>query len=193
MMRAFPERSYDVGIAEAHAVTFSAGMAREGMIPFCVIYSSFLQRAYDQLIHDVALPGYHVVLCIDRAGLVGQDGATHQGAFDLAYLSTIPNMTVAAPMNEHYLRHLMRTAYEGQEGPMAIRYPRGEGSLVDWHCPAELLPIGKGRVLQDVYKRQLYDLEQQPIIVAMTFISEGAAVALYVVLYKRIQRERLSN
>lgn len=194
MMRAFPERSYDVGIAEAHAVTFSAGMAREGMIPFCVIYSSFLQRAYDQLIHDVALPGYHVVLCIDRAGLVGQDGATHQGAFDLAYLCTIPNMTVAAPMNEHYLRHLMRTAYEGQEGPMAIRYPRGEGSLVDWHCPAELLPIGKGRVLHEGGRIALLSIGTIGVTaeeVRERLLAEGIEVAHYDLIFAKPLDEEL--
>lgn len=149
MMRSIPERCYDVGIAEAHAVTFSAGMAREGLIPFCVIYSSFLQRAYDQIIHDVALNNYHVVFCIDRAGLVGEDGATHQGAYDLAYLSCVPGLTVSAPMDEHYLRHLMFTAYKGQEGAMSIRYPRGSGSLIEWECEPQILPIGKGRVLHE--------------------------------------------
>ncbi len=149
MMREYPDRSFDVGIAEGHAVTFSAGLAREGMIPFCNIYSSFAQRAYDQLIHDVCLPHYHIVLCLDRAGLVGEDGATHQGAFDLSYLSCIPNLTIAAPRNEHLLRNLMYTAYKGQEGPFAIRYPRGKGSCPDWKNELQLLPIGKGELLQE--------------------------------------------
>ena len=149
MMKAHPERSYDVGIAESHAVTFSAGLAREGMIPFCNIYSSFAQRAYDQLIHDVCLPRYHVVFCLDRAGLVGEDGATHQGAFDLSYLSCIPNLTIAAPRNEHMLRNLMYTAYKGQEGPFAIRYPRGKGSCPEWRNNMEISPIGKGELLQE--------------------------------------------
>ena len=147
MMASHPTRSFDVGIAEGHAVTFAAGLAREGLIPFCNIYSSFAQRAYDQIIHDVCLPRYHVVFCFDRAGLVGEDGATHQGAYDLAYLSSIPNMIVASPRNEHQLRNLMLTAYKGQEGPMTIRYPRGKGVLSDWQNTPELLPIGKGELL----------------------------------------------
>ncbi len=147
MMEAHPERSFDVGIAEGHAVTFAAGLAREGMIPFCNIYSSFAQRAYDQIIHDVCLPRYHVVFCFDRAGLVGEDGATHHGAYDLAYLNCIPNMIVASPRDEHQLRNLMLTAYKGQEGPMTIRYPRGKGILSEWRNTPELLPIGKGELL----------------------------------------------
>ncbi|GAD05523.1 1-deoxy-D-xylulose-5-phosphate synthase [Porphyromonas crevioricanis] len=145
MQQAYPHRTYDVGIAEGHAVTFSAGLSREGMIPFCNIYSSFMQRAYDQLIHDVAISRQHVVFCLDRAGLVGEDGATHQGAFDLAYLCTIPNMVVSSPLDEHQLRNLMFTAYKGQNGPMAIRYPRGKGVLFDWRNTPQILPIGKGR------------------------------------------------
>lgn len=146
---ALPDQAYDVGIAEAHAVTFSAGLAKEGLIPFCNIYSSFAQRSFDQIIHDVCLARYHVILCLDRAGLVGEDGATHQGAFDLAYLRIIPNLIVAAPLNEHYLQHLMYTAYKGQNGPMAIRYPRGKGSCIDWQVEPEVLPIGKGRILSE--------------------------------------------
>lgn len=149
LFEALPDRAYDVGIAEAHAVTFSAGLAREGLIPFCNIYSSFAQRSFDQIIHDVCLARYHVIFCLDRAGLVGEDGATHQGAFDLAYLRIIPNLVVAAPLNEPYLRHLMYTAYKGQEGPMAIRYPRGKGSCIEWHVKPEILPIGKGRKLSE--------------------------------------------
>lgn len=148
MMKEFPERSFDVGIAEAHAVTYSAGLAKEGLIPFCNIYSSFMQRAYDQVIHDVALQKLHVVFCLDRAGLVGEDGPTHHGAFDLAYMRCIPNLTIASPYNEHYLRHLMYTATYGNNGPFVIRYPRGQGELHDWEIEMKILPIGKGRKLK---------------------------------------------
>ncbi len=148
MMEEFPTRSFDVGIAEGHAVTYSAGLAKEGLIPFCNIYSSFMQRAYDQVIHDVALQNLHVIFCLDRAGLVGEDGATHHGAFDLAYMRTVPNMIVASPYDEHYLRHLMYTAVYAVNQPITIRYPRGEGRLVDWKNKPEALPIGKGRKLK---------------------------------------------
>lgn len=143
MMQQFPDRSFDVGIAEEHAVTFSGGLAKEGKIPFCNIYSSFMQRAMDQVIHDVALMNLHVVFCLDRAGLVGADGPTHHGAFDLAFFRVIPNMVVASPINEHWLRKLMVTGVK-HEGPMCIRYPRGRGILVDWQCPLEPVEIGKG-------------------------------------------------
>ena len=149
MMEKMPCRCFDVGIAEGHAVTFSGGMAKDGLIPFCNIYSSFLQRAYDNIIHDVAISKLNVVFCIDRGGLVGEDGATHHGAFDLAFLRTIPNLTIAAPYDEHELRKLMYTAQMPDRGPFAIRYPRGRGKLVDWRCPLEELPIGKGRKLRD--------------------------------------------
>lgn len=149
MMDKMPERCFDVGIAEGHAVTFSGGMAKDGLIPFCNIYSSFLQRAYDNIIHDVAIQKLNVVLCIDRGGLVGEDGATHHGAFDLAFLRPIPNLTIASPYDEHELRNLMYTAQLPDKGPFAIRYPRGRGKLVDWHSPFEELPIGKGRMLRD--------------------------------------------
>lgn len=149
MLSAHPDRSYDVGIAEGHAATFSAGLAKEGMIPFCSIYSSFAQRAYDQIIHDICLPSYHVILCLDRAGLVGEDGATHQGAFDLAYLRCIPNLTIAAPRNELLLRNLMYTACYDQAGPFAIRYPRGKGSLREWRNSMQSIPIGKGEQLAE--------------------------------------------
>lgn len=148
LMKRFPERAYDVGIAESHAVTFAAGLAHEGMIPFCNIYSSFAQRSLDQIIHDVAIAKTPVIFCLDRAGLVGDDGATHQGAFDLAYLRYIPNLTIAAPIDEHWLRHLMLTAKDAF-CPFVIRYPRGEGSLIDWHNEAKKVPIGKGRKLVD--------------------------------------------
>ncbi len=149
MMKEFPERSFDVGIAEGHAVTYSGGLAKEGLIPFCNIYSSFMQRAYDQVIHDVALQKLHVVFCLDRAGLVGEDGPTHHGVFDLAYMRCIPNLVISSPYNEHYLRHLMYTATYGNEGPFVIRYPRGQGELKDWECEMKILPIGKGRKLKD--------------------------------------------
>lgn len=149
MMKEFPDRAFDVGIAEAHAVTYSAGLAKEGLLPFCNIYSSFMQRAYDQVIHDVALQKLHVIMCLDRAGLVGEDGPTHHGAFDLAYMRCVPNLTIAAPFDEHYLRHLMYTAAYGNEGPFVIRYPRGQGVLKDWECEMQKLEIGKGRKLKD--------------------------------------------
>lgn len=147
MQEAFPNRSFDVGIAEEHAVTFSAGMAKEGLLPYCCIYSSFLQRGYDEIIHDVALQNLPVVFCIDRAGIVGEDGATHHGAFDLAYLRLIPNMIIASPIDEHYLRNLMFTAQSNNYGPFAIRYPRGKGKRADWHNEMQMLEIGKGREL----------------------------------------------
>ncbi|MBF6598397.1 MAG: 1-deoxy-D-xylulose-5-phosphate synthase [Fermentimonas sp.] len=148
MMKKFPERSFDVGIAEAHAVTFSAGMAKEGLIPFCNIYSSFMQRAYDQVIHDVALQKLKVIMCLDRSGLVGADGPTHHGVFDLAYMRPIPNLVISAPYNEHELRNLMHTAVYGNDGPFVIRYPRGQGELSDWKNQPTILPIGKGRKLR---------------------------------------------
>lgn len=149
MMKAFPERSFDVGIAEGHAVTFSAGLAKEGLIPFCNVYSSFMQRAYDQVIHDVALQNLHMIICLDRAGLVGEDGPTHHGVFDLAYMRCIPNLTIAAPYNEHDLRNLMYTATYGCNTPFVIRYPRGQGELKNWQNEMQLIPIGKGRKLRD--------------------------------------------
>ena len=149
MMKAMPKRVFDVGIAEGHAVTFSAGMAKEGLIPFCNIYSAFAQRAYDNIIHDVAILHLPVVLCLDRAGLVGEDGATHHGAFDMAALRPIPGLTIASPMDETELRRLMYTAQLPDKGPFVIRYPRGRGSCVDWRCPLEEVTVGKGRKLKD--------------------------------------------
>ncbi|HTX88395.1 MAG TPA: 1-deoxy-D-xylulose-5-phosphate synthase [Bacteroidales bacterium] len=149
MMNKMPGRAFDVGIAEQHAVTFSAGLAASGYIPFCNIYSTFLQRAYDQIIHDVALQNLRVVFCLDRAGLVGEDGATHHGAFDLSYLRCVPNMTVAAPLNEEELRNMMYTAQLGSKGPFAIRYPRGRGVMTEWKTPLTELEPGKGRMLRD--------------------------------------------
>jgi 1-deoxy-D-xylulose-5-phosphate synthase len=145
MMKAMPERAFDVGIAEQHAVTFSAGLATQGMVPFCNIYSSFMQRAFDQVLHDVALQNLNVVFCLDRGGLVGADGATHHGAYDLAYMRCIPNMIVSAPMNEQELRNLMYTAQLDNQGPFTIRYPRGSGVMTDWKTPLEEISIGKGR------------------------------------------------
>ena len=147
MMKAMPDRTFDVGIAEGHAVTFSAGMAKDGLIPFCNIYSSFSQRAYDNIIHDMALPGYHAVLCLDRAGLVGKDGPTHHGAFDMAFLRAVPNLTIASPMDEHELRKMMYTAQLPDKGGFVIRYPRGRGVHADWRCALEELPVGRGRLI----------------------------------------------
>lgn len=147
MMHEMPDRCFDVGIAEQHAVTFSAGLAAKGFVPFCNIYSSFMQRAYDQIIHDVALQGLNVIFCLDRAGFVGSDGATHHGAYDLAYLRCIPNLTIAAPFDEEELRNMMYTAQLPDKGPFSIRYPKGHGFLENWHTPFRELEIGKGRCL----------------------------------------------
>ena len=149
MMNAMPERTFDVGIAEAHAVTFSAGMAKDGLQPFCNIYSAFSQRAYDSIIHDAAILNLPVVLCLDRAGLVGEDGATHHGAFDMAFLRPIPNLTIASPMDERELRRLMYTAQLADKGTFVIRYPRGNGVLTDWECPLKEIEVGTGRRLHD--------------------------------------------
>jgi len=150
MMKAMPDRAFDVGIAEQHAVTFSAGLATQGMIPFCNIYSSFMQRAFDQVVHDVALQNLHVVFCLDRGGLAGADGPTHHGAFDIAYFRCIPNMVVSSPMNEEELRNLMYTAQLPENAvPFSIRYPRGNGVMVDWKKPFQKIGIGKGRRIQN--------------------------------------------
>lgn len=149
LMEKMPDRAFDVGIAEGHAVTFSGGMAKDGLLPFCNIYSSFMQRAYDNIIHDVAIQRLPVVFCLDRAGLVGEDGPTHHGVFDMAYLRPVPNLTISSPMDEHELRRLMYTAQLPGKGPFVIRYPRGRGSLVDWQCPLEEIPVGKGRKLKE--------------------------------------------
>ena len=157
----YPERVFDVGIAEQHAVTFAAGLATEGYIPFCNIYSSFLQRGYDQVIHDVALQKLPVIFCIDRAGLVGEDGATHQGSFDLAFLRCIPDLIIASPLNEHELRNLMLTAYQNAKNqglPFVIRYPRGRGVLTEWHNDPQVLSIGKGQMLREGEKVLLLTL-----------------------------------
>jgi 1-deoxy-D-xylulose-5-phosphate synthase len=149
MMEAFPQRTFDVGIAEQHAVTFAAGMAAEGMKPYCAIYSTFLQRSYDQIIHDVALQKLPVVFCIDRAGLVGEDGATHHGTFDIAYLRNIPGLVLAAPLNEIELRNMMFTAMNYNAGPFAIRFPRARGVFKKWQLPVQDIEIGKGEMVKD--------------------------------------------
>ncbi|HEX8546064.1 MAG TPA: 1-deoxy-D-xylulose-5-phosphate synthase, partial [Cytophagaceae bacterium] len=149
MMEQMPDRAFDVGIAEQHAVTFSAGLATQGLIPFCNIYSSFMQRAYDQVIHDVCLQKLHVVFFLDRAGIAGADGPTHHGAYDLAYMRCLPNMIVAAPMNESELRNLMYTAQESNTGPFTIRYPRGQGVMPNWKTPFKKVKIGEGRMVSE--------------------------------------------
>jgi 1-deoxy-D-xylulose-5-phosphate synthase len=150
MRKEIPERVFDVGIAEQHAVTFSAGLASRGMIPYCNIYSSFLQRAYDQVIHDVALQKLHVIFCIDRGGLVGTDGATHHGFFDLAFMRSIPNMIVSAPMDSLELRNLLYTAQlDHNKGPFSIRYPKGSGMISDWNKPLTEIEIGKARLIRE--------------------------------------------
>ncbi|WP_299394700.1 1-deoxy-D-xylulose-5-phosphate synthase [uncultured Gelidibacter sp.] len=169
MMDQMPDRAFDVGIAEQHAVTLSAGMATQGMMVFCNIYSTFLQRAYDQVIHDVALQNLPVIFCLDRAGLVGEDGATHHGVFDLAYLRCIPNLIIMAPRNECELRNIMYTAQLGLEHPIAIRYPRGYGSVADWKQPFQKLTIGKGEVLKE---------GKDIAILTVGFIAENAKEAI---------------
>jgi 1-deoxy-D-xylulose-5-phosphate synthase len=149
MMETFPERAIDVGIAEQHAVTLAAGMATQGLVPFCNIYSTFLQRAYDQVIHDVALQNLPVIFCLDRAGIVGEDGATHHGVFDLAYLRCIPNMIVFAPMNEAELRNILFTAQEGLKHPIAIRYPRGRGVTINWRNSFKKIKMGTSRIIKE--------------------------------------------
>ncbi len=149
MMKEMPERAFDVGIAEQHAVTFSAGLSIQGLTPFCNIYSTFMQRAYDQVIHDVALQNLNIVFCLDRGGLVGSDGATHHGVFDISYMRLVPNMVVSSPMNEEELRNLMFTAQLDNKGPFVIRYPRGSATSIHWHTPMVEIPIGKGRQIRD--------------------------------------------
>lgn len=147
LMKAMPERAFDVGIAEQHAVTMSAGLAKEGMIPFCNIYSTFMQRAYDQVIHDVAIQNLHIVFCLDRAGLVGADGVTHHGMFDIPFMRAIPNMTIGVPLNEIELRNMMFTAYNTPQ-PFVLRYPRGNGEFLQWKKDMEMLPVGKGECIR---------------------------------------------
>lgn len=184
MMRAFPNRSFDVGIAEEHAVTFAGGLAKEGLIPFCNIYSSFMQRAIDEVIHDVALMNLHVVFCLDRAGLVGSDGATHHGMFDLAFFRAIPGMTIASPMDEHWLRRLMVTAARTADGPFMIRYPRGRGSChtSDWRCPLEPVEIGRGRCLSDGLRDNISENDVKTAVLSLGPIGieaqKGIAIAI---------------
>ncbi|MBQ0028981.1 MAG: 1-deoxy-D-xylulose-5-phosphate synthase [Bacteroidales bacterium] len=200
MMHEMPERTFDVGIAEGHAVTFSAGLAKQGKLPFCNIYSSFMQRALDNVIHDVALQNLHMVMCLDRAGLVGADGATHHGAFDLAYFRGVPNLTIASPLNELELRNLMFTAANDANGPFVIRYPRGAGSVADWHQQMKSMPIGKGYCLIPAEHELVAVLSVGPIgVVAQQAINELAdeeksGVALYnMVFVKPIDEEILRH
>jgi len=182
MMDHFPERCFDVGIAEGHAVTFSAGLAKEGLIPFCNIYSSFAQRAYDNIIHDAALQKLPVVLCLDRAGLVGEDGPTHHGAFDLAYLRCIPNLIISAPIDEHELRNLMYTAQKLEIGPFVIRYPRGLGYLPNWKNEMKELTIGQGECLAEGTELALLSvgpIGKRAMEVVKTLKAENISVALY--------------
>ena len=182
MMAEMPERTYDVGIAEQHAVTFSAGMATQGKVPFCNIYSSFMQRAYDQVIHDVALQNLNVVFCLDRGGLVGADGATHHGAFDIAFFRCIPNMIVAAPMNEQELRNLMYTAQLPNQGPFSIRYPRGNGVMLNWKTPFESIKIGDGKKITDGKEIAILSFGHPGNFVLSaqeTFKKEGLSIAHY--------------
>ena len=169
MMDAYPKRAFDVGIAEQHAVTLAAGMATQGMVVFCNIYSTFLQRAYDQVIHDVALQNLPVIFCLDRAGLVGEDGATHHGVFDIAYLRCIPNLIIAAPSNEIELRNLLFTAQQGLKNPIAIRYPRGFGAMIEWQKPFEEIEVGKGICLKKGTKIAVLSIGTMSSIVEQSF------------------------
>ena len=182
LMEVFPDRFFDVGIAEGHAVTFSAGLAKGGMLPFCNIYSSFMQRGYDNLIHDAALQRLDFVLCLDRAGIVGEDGPTHHGAFDLAYLRPVPNITISSPYDEHELRRLMYTATQPGMGTFVIRYPRGKGSLVDWRCPLDVIEVGTGRKLtdgKDVAFLTIGPIGKQMEAVVKEAAGQGVSVAHY--------------
>lgn len=182
MMKAMPNRAFDVGIAEQHAVTFSAGLATQGMVPFCNIYSSFMQRAYDQVIHDVALQKLNVVFCLDRAGFAGADGPTHHGAYDLAYMRCVPNLVVSAPMNEEELRNLMYTAQQEDMGPFVIRYPRGQGVMPDWRRPFSLVEIGKGRKVfdgEDVAILTIGHIGNEAVKACLQLNEEGIHPALY--------------
>ena len=185
MMKAFPDRAFDVGIAEGHAVTYSAGLAKEGMIPFCNVYSSFMQRAYDMMIHDVALQKLHMVICLDRGGLVGEDGATHHGVFDMAYLRPVPNLIISSPLNEWDLRNLMYTGYQ-TDAPFVIRYPRGKGEKKDWRNEMTLLPVGKGRKLRegkDIAVLSIGAIGNEVIKAIEMVEPEGISVAHYDMIY----------
>jgi 1-deoxy-D-xylulose-5-phosphate synthase len=183
MMKAMPERAFDVGIAEQHAVTFSAGLATQGLRPFCNIYSSFMQRAYDQVVHDVAIQNLPVVFCLDRAGVAGADGPTHHGAYDIAYMRCIPNLVVSAPMNEEELRNLMYTSQlEETDGPFVIRYPRGQGVMPEWKTPMKKVKIGKGRKVlngEDVAILSIGHIGNEGLKAAETLNKQGVSTALY--------------
>jgi 1-deoxy-D-xylulose-5-phosphate synthase len=182
MMEAMPNRAFDVGIAEQHAVTFSAGMATQGMVPFCNIYSSFMQRAFDQVVHDVAIQKLHVVLCLDRGGLVGADGPTHHGAYDIAYMRCIPNMIVASPMNEGELRNMMYTAQYENYGVFSIRYPRGNGVMVDWKTPMKLMKVGTGRKVrsgEDIAVLTIGPIGNNALGACERLEEQGVSAALY--------------
>lgn len=182
MMAKFPERTFDVGIAEQHAVTFSAGLAASGYIPFCNIYSTFMQRGYDQIIHDVALQNLPVIFCLDRGGLVGEDGATHHGAYDLAYLRCIPNMIVASPMNEEELRDMMYTAQLEPKGPFAIRYPKGRGVMPEWKTPMKPMEIGRGRKIcdgKDIAILTIGHVGNYAVEACKTLLAQGILAAHY--------------
>lgn len=183
MMEAMPHRAFDVGIAEQHAVTFAAGLAISGMVPFCNIYSTFLQRGYDQVIHDVALQKLNVVLCLDRGGLVGADGATHHGAYDLAFLRCIPNLIISAPMDEVELRNLMYTAQLPNKGPFTIRYPRGNGFNFNWRQPFEEIEVGKGRCIKSGDELALISIGtigHKAQLAAIEMAREGISIAHYI-------------
>lgn len=187
LQEAFPERTFDVGISEGHAVTFSGGLAKEGLHPFCAIYSSFLQRGYDHIIHDVAIQHLPVTFCIDRAGLVGEDGVTHHGLYDIAYMRTIPGMVVSAPRDEHMLRHLMYTA-SLHDGPFAIRYPRGAGKLVEWECDLKKLEIGRGEKLADGDRCVILaigPLALRAVEVAESLRHKGISVGVYDMVFAK--------
>jgi 1-deoxy-D-xylulose-5-phosphate synthase len=192
LMKAFPQRAFDVGIAEGHSVTFSAGLAKEGMIPFCNVYSSFMQRAYDNLIHDAAIQKLHMVICLDRAGLVGEDGVTHHGVFDLAYLRPIPNLVIASPLNEWDLRNLMYTACKGED-TFVIRYPKGKGEKTDWQNEMRELPVGKGRQLaegQDVAVLSIGPIGNE-VGKAIRLVGDRRSVAHYDMIYLKPVDETL--
>lgn len=182
MMKEMPERTFDVGIAEQHAVTFAAGLASEGLIPFCNIYSSFMQRAYDQVIHDVVLQNLNVIFCLDRGGIVGEDGATHHGVFDIAYMRTIPNITICSPYNEEELRNLMFTAQQNDMGAWSIRYPRGNGSMVDWRKPFKTIEVGTAKILRegdDIAILSLGPIGTNAAEAAEKLAKDGVSVAHY--------------
>ncbi len=194
MMKEFPDRAFDVGIAEGHSVTYSAGLAKEGMIPFCNVYSSFMQRAYDQIIHDVALQNLPMVICLDRGGLVGEDGTTHHGVFDLAYLRPVPNLVISSPMNEHDLRNLMYTGYKQQNGPFVIRYPRGKGEMKEWRNKMQVMPVGKGKKLRDGNKVAVLSLGpvgNEAAKAIETLQQEGIRVGHYDMVYLKPLDEEL--